>query len=40
LIGVLLMLAAYAAAQIHVLDPVKAPSLAMNLAVLAWSSCH
>jgi len=32
LIGVLLMLAAYAAAQIHLLDPVKAPALAMNLA--------
>lgn len=32
LIGVFLMLAAYAAAQIHALDPVKAPSLAMNLA--------
>jgi hypothetical protein len=32
LIGVFLMLAAYAAAQIHVLDPVRAPSLAMNLA--------
>lgn len=31
LIGVALMLAAYAAAQAHWLNPLKAPSLLMNL---------
>ncbi|HEY5070859.1 MAG TPA: hypothetical protein VII63_02405 [Caulobacteraceae bacterium] len=31
LAGVVMMLAAYAAAQFRVLDPVKAPALAMNL---------
>ena len=31
-IGVLMMLFAYAAAQLHRLDPTRAPSLVMNLA--------
>ncbi len=31
-IGVLMMLFAYAAAQLHRLDPTKAPSLVLNLA--------
>jgi hypothetical protein len=32
LLGVVLMLAAYAAAQLRRLDPLKAPALLMNLA--------
>ena len=31
-VGVLMMLFAYAAAQLHRLDPTKAPSLILNLA--------
>ena len=31
LVGVVIMLAAYAAAQLRRLDPVKAPALVMNL---------
>jgi len=32
LVGVVLMVAAYVAAQLHKLDPAQAPSLVMNLA--------
>ena len=32
LVGVVLMVAAYVAAQLHRLDPARAPSLIMNLA--------
>jgi len=32
LVGVVLMVAAYVAAQLHRLDPAQAPSLIMNLA--------
>ena len=32
LVGVVLMVAAYVAAQLHRLDPAQAPSLVMNLA--------
>ncbi|MEO8811503.1 MAG: hypothetical protein ABI376_01145 [Caulobacteraceae bacterium] len=43
LAGVVIMLAAYAGAQARTLDPVKAPSLLMNLlgsCLVMWSLTH